>query len=542
MDSAQHHIRGLPGDPRQRYHAELTGWGCATIHSLLFRRHQDQLRTARPLIPAGVWTHIAVVWDTLSNTRKYYINGDLEYSGTAGSCAQWHARTAHWLRWRESADEFSGNIAEVRIWNIARSQDDIRHTMHEALQAPLPGLVADWHLSDDYKDSIGGFNGVPIGPVSLNGPQAPPQPVFVTIDKDFNTLPYGRYGAATVYLPNTNQALLIGGILNGAITNQIDTVDVSHREDELARHLPSNRDFLSAAYDPSKNSVYVFGGSDTTNGSTFANTIYAIDFPTGTVRTLAATLPTPAYGIGAVYNSQQKRIYLLGGYSGSILTSINVFDPQTETIAPASLSSVAARLSNGRDLLAAVRSHLLLRRPGDRGSSPTDTIYSLNFTSATSGAVTPLSDALAASRLHAEPGAGFPYGLDLSHRRLQHRSSSGVRSDDQQLVVDVDQTAADAAVRRRGVQRSQSARPVHRRRLRAIILCIAFPLATGRVCPSAVGTFRRHQSRTPSIPLRAKRTSTSAPTAKASGVITPTAPAFSICPSTTAAATASSIA
>ena len=108
-----------------------------------------------------------------------------------------------------------------------------------------------------------------------------------------------------------------------------------------------------------------------------------------TVRTLAATLPTPAYGIGAVYNSQQKRIYLLGGYSGSVLNTINVFDPQSETIAPASIS-----LSHPNYQMAAIYSPLSDRIYTFGGLSPspvaTDAIYSLNFTSALNGAVTQL--------------------------------------------------------------------------------------------------------------------------------------------------------
>ena len=344
------------------------------------------------VIPAGVWTHIAVVWDTLANTRQYYINGDLEYSGTAGSAPTGTRELRIGYDGVNPADEFSGNIAEVRIWNIARSQNDIRHTMHEAIETPLSGLVADWHLSDDYKDSIGGFNGVPVGPVSLNGPQAPPQPVFVTIDQDFNTLPYGRYGAATVYLPNANQALLIGGILNGAITNHIDVVDAGSGATKSLGTLPSNRDFLSAAYVPDRNTVYVFGGSDTFDGSTFANTIYAIDFPTGTVRTLAATLPTPAYGLGAVYNSQQKRVYLLGGLASgnTLLASINVFDPQTETIAPASVNLLQPGYQ-----MAAIYSPLSNRIYTFGGIGPssvaTATVYSLNFTAALTGSVQLLS-------------------------------------------------------------------------------------------------------------------------------------------------------
>jgi hypothetical protein len=341
-------------------------------------------------IPAGVWTHIAVVWDTQSNTRKYYINGDLEYTGTAGTAPTGTRELRIGYDGVNPADEFGGNIAEVRIWNIARSQDDIRHTMNEAIQAPLPGLVADWHLSDDYTDSIGGHNGVPIGPISLSGPAAPAQPVYVTIDKDFNTLPYGRYGAATVYLPDTNQALLIGGILNGAITNRIDVVDASTGGAKALGTLPSNRAFETAAYDPNKNTVYVFGGSDTTNASTFANTIYAIDFPTATVRTLAVTLPTPAYGIGAVYDSKQDRIYLIGGYSGSVLTTINVFNPNTETIGATGLA-----LPHANYQMAAIYSPVADRIYTFGGIGPssvvTDAIYSLNFTSATGGAATLLS-------------------------------------------------------------------------------------------------------------------------------------------------------
>ena len=341
-------------------------------------------------IPAGVWTHIAVVWDTQSNTRKYYINGDLEYTGTAGAAPTGTRELRIGYDGVNTGDEFAGNIAEVRIWNIARSQDDIRHTLNEALQAPLPGLVADWHLSDDYTDGIGGHNGVPIGPISLSGPASPAQPIYVTIDKDFNTLPYGRYGAATVYLPDTNQALLIGGILNGAITNRIDVVDAATGVAKPLGNLPSNRAFESAAYDPIKNTVYVFGGSDTTNATTFANTIYAIDFPTATVRTLAATLPTPAYGLGAVYNSKQDRIYLIGGYSGSVLSTINVFDPGTETIGASSVT-----LPQPDYQMAAIYSPL-----SDRiytfgglttGGTAVDTIDALNFTSATAGSVTPLS-------------------------------------------------------------------------------------------------------------------------------------------------------
>ena len=380
-------LSGLSGDFRERlYPGLLAGFvqrsSSAFIQAVRHRPRMELQPFRRVCGRISLWCGIP-----RSNTRKYYINGDLEYSGTAGTAPTGTRELRIGYDGVNTGDEFAGNIAEVRIWNIARSQDDIRHTMNEAIQAPLPGLVADWHLSDDYNDSIGGHNGVPIGPISLSGPASPAQPIYVTIDKDFNTLPYGRYGAATVYLPDTNQALLIGGILNGAITNRIDVVDAATGVAKPLGTLPSNRAFESAAYDPIKNTVYVFGGSDTTNATTFANTIYAIDFPTATVRTLAATLPTPAYGIGVVYNSKQDRIYLIGGYSGSILTTINVFNPNTETIGTSSVS-----LPQPDYQMATIYSPL-----SDRiytfgglttGGTAVNTIESLNFTSTTGGTAT----------------------------------------------------------------------------------------------------------------------------------------------------------
>ena len=90
--------------------------------------------------------------------------------------------------------------------------------------------------------------------------------------------------------------------------------------------------------------------------------------------------------IGAVYNSKQDRIYLIGGYSGSVLTTVNVFDPNTETIGA---SSVA--LPQPDYQMAAIYSPLSDRIYTFGGLGPssvaTDTIYSLNFTSATGGAI-----------------------------------------------------------------------------------------------------------------------------------------------------------
>lgn len=93
-------------------------------------------------IPANVWTHVAVVW-TSGAERRYYINGDLEYRGLAGTTTTDNGRNlfiggSPGASPLDSTFELKGNLAEVRIWNVARGQDDIRRTMHVALTEPLP--------------------------------------------------------------------------------------------------------------------------------------------------------------------------------------------------------------------------------------------------------------------------------------------------------------------------------------------------------------------------------------------------------------------
>lgn len=58
---------------------------------------------------------------------------------------------------------FIGSIAEARMWNVARSNDDIGKTIHTAIQEKIPGLVAVWNLQDDLPDPVGGVHGTAPG-------------------------------------------------------------------------------------------------------------------------------------------------------------------------------------------------------------------------------------------------------------------------------------------------------------------------------------------------------------------------------------------
>ena len=119
-----------------------------------------------------------------------------------------------------------GQIAEVRIWSVARAQEDIRRTMHVALDEPLPGLVGSWHLTDHFRDKVGKHDGTGGGNgLSFNGPVAPPRPPVAAVDTDFNRLPVALAFAANAHVPSLNRVIMAGGSAGGTITNQIFSLD-----------------------------------------------------------------------------------------------------------------------------------------------------------------------------------------------------------------------------------------------------------------------------------------------------------------------------
>jgi hypothetical protein len=108
------------------------------------------------IIPRGPMTHVAVVFD--GSTRKHYINGELAAtfaeSGPLTSSTS-PVRIGSDVSWEHTP---TGIIDEVRIWNVARSQDQIRTWINKHIAAAQPGLVAVWDFPS-LTDPIGGHNG-----------------------------------------------------------------------------------------------------------------------------------------------------------------------------------------------------------------------------------------------------------------------------------------------------------------------------------------------------------------------------------------------
>lgn len=103
------------------------------------------------------WTHIAVVYE--NRTPKLYINGVLVRTGIQSAYPHIHPGN---LVGSGIYGTMTGEVDEVRVWSIIRSQSQIAADMGHSIAAPQPGLAAYWPVSP-------GGSGTVLQDISGNG-------------------------------------------------------------------------------------------------------------------------------------------------------------------------------------------------------------------------------------------------------------------------------------------------------------------------------------------------------------------------------------
>jgi hypothetical protein len=129
-------------------------------------------------ISSTLWTHIAVTYDGAS--RKHYINGVLVGShaetgplGTStdeveiGSDVSYHFSPA-------------GDIDEVHLWSVARTQAQIQEDASGPITGPVQGLIAVWSFNGNARDQVAVYNGTVHDPVTFSAPAPPAGPWLTT--------------------------------------------------------------------------------------------------------------------------------------------------------------------------------------------------------------------------------------------------------------------------------------------------------------------------------------------------------------------------
>lgn len=102
---------------------------------------------AAPGLPVNEWVHIAVVWDATTGDRIYYQNGQVVASDRAASGSVSLVSNCFVGRSYDDSRWLPGEISELRIWSIQRTQEQIASNMY-SVNPTTPGLLAYWKFNE----------------------------------------------------------------------------------------------------------------------------------------------------------------------------------------------------------------------------------------------------------------------------------------------------------------------------------------------------------------------------------------------------------
>jgi len=130
----------------------------------------------------NTWYHIAATYD--GSSIKYYVDGCLvnEIPATGDVVANnWDAAIGNKSNWPSGPEQFRGRIDEVRIWQSARTEQEIKLNMNLLLDPTNePDLRAYYKLDNDYDNAQGYpvFDGSPQGTPAFDAPV----PLFIPFE------------------------------------------------------------------------------------------------------------------------------------------------------------------------------------------------------------------------------------------------------------------------------------------------------------------------------------------------------------------------
>ena len=134
------------------YGLSLNFDGSIQLFSAPSGKGQTYLDSPSALITLDSWYHVAGVIDSQNGVMKIFLNGVEAASQDFGRNIHMSALPLR-IGWSHEAEwggqsSFAGQLDEVRIWDIARTQKEIKRTMHNELSGKEPGLVGYWRFED----------------------------------------------------------------------------------------------------------------------------------------------------------------------------------------------------------------------------------------------------------------------------------------------------------------------------------------------------------------------------------------------------------
>lgn len=121
------------------------------------------LITSTFTLKVNTWYHLAGTYNSSNQEIVLYINGRRSNSATAGTANFNNSGYAIGRRTAGTVQPTDGYIAEARIWNVVRTQQEISENMSASLAGTESGLLAYYKLNSSSgttaTDTTGSFNG-----------------------------------------------------------------------------------------------------------------------------------------------------------------------------------------------------------------------------------------------------------------------------------------------------------------------------------------------------------------------------------------------
>lgn len=109
----------------------------------------DMTIVSTSTVNTDAWVHVAATRDATTGEIAVHVNGVREASAVSSNTRPLTAHSNFDIGGNvPDSRMFSGRMDEVRVWNVARSAEAIRSTMHLRLRGDEPGLVSYWRFDD----------------------------------------------------------------------------------------------------------------------------------------------------------------------------------------------------------------------------------------------------------------------------------------------------------------------------------------------------------------------------------------------------------
>jgi hypothetical protein len=97
----------------------------------------------------NVWQHVAATWN--GTVASIYVNGVLSGTTTPALTTLGNAGSnSVWIGGNTINENFTGNIDEVRVWNVARTQCEINTYKNCEIPTTASGLLANYHFNQGF--------------------------------------------------------------------------------------------------------------------------------------------------------------------------------------------------------------------------------------------------------------------------------------------------------------------------------------------------------------------------------------------------------